>query len=115
VDQGARVDGFFIDPHPVTNRQFAGFVAVTGYRTVAASPLDPADYPVPRRMRSSPARWYSTRRTEQWFARRQPQHPLRQGVTTPPPSCSSINFGGAYYRPYYSGSSVFYEVIANPE
>jgi hypothetical protein len=24
------------------------------------------------------------------------------------------SFGGAYYRPYYSGSSVFYEVVANP-
>jgi hypothetical protein len=24
------------------------------------------------------------------------------------------SFGGAYYRPYYSGSSVFYEVVSNP-
>src|SRR6266404_3997414 len=39
------VDGFFIDPHPVTNRQFAAFVAATGYLTVAERPLDPADYP----------------------------------------------------------------------
>ena len=23
-------------------------------------------------------------------------------------------YGGAYYRPYYSGSSVYYEVVANP-
>jgi hypothetical protein len=23
-------------------------------------------------------------------------------------------FGGAYYRPYYSGSSVFYEVVSSP-
>lgn len=23
-------------------------------------------------------------------------------------------YGGAYYRPYYSGSSVFYEVVPNP-
>jgi Family of unknown function (DUF6515) len=23
-------------------------------------------------------------------------------------------YGGAYYRPYYSGSSVFYEVVSNP-
>ena len=30
-----RVDGFFIDPYPVTNLQFAAFVAATGYRTVA--------------------------------------------------------------------------------
>jgi formylglycine-generating enzyme required for sulfatase activity len=40
-----RVDGFFIDPHPVTNRQFAAFVAATGYRTVAERPPNPADYP----------------------------------------------------------------------
>jgi formylglycine-generating enzyme len=40
-----RVDGFFIDPYPVTNRQFAAFVAATGYRTVAERPLNPADYP----------------------------------------------------------------------
>jgi formylglycine-generating enzyme len=39
------VDGFFIDLGPVTNRQFAGFVAATGYRTVAERPPNPADYP----------------------------------------------------------------------
>ena len=41
----ARVDGFFIDPSPVTNRQFAAFVAATGYRTVAETPLDPVAFP----------------------------------------------------------------------
>jgi formylglycine-generating enzyme len=40
-----RVDGFFIDRYPVTNRQFAEFVAATGYRTVAERPPTPADYP----------------------------------------------------------------------
>jgi formylglycine-generating enzyme len=40
-----RVNGFFIDPCPVTNRQFAAFVAATGYRTVAERVPDPADYP----------------------------------------------------------------------
>lgn len=39
------VDAFRIDRHPVTNRQFARFVAATGYVTVAERPLDPADYP----------------------------------------------------------------------
>jgi sulfatase modifying factor 1 len=39
------VDGFFIDPYPVTNRQFAAFVAATGYRTVAERSPNPADYP----------------------------------------------------------------------
>lgn len=40
-----RVDAFTIDPYPVTNQQFAAFVAATGYQTVAERPLDPADYP----------------------------------------------------------------------
>ena len=40
-----RVDGFWIDRHPVTNAQYAIFVAETGYQTVAERPLDPADYP----------------------------------------------------------------------
>jgi sulfatase modifying factor 1 len=40
-----QVDGFFIDPYPVTNRQFATFVAATGYRTVAERPPNPPDYP----------------------------------------------------------------------
>lgn len=36
-----RVDGFWIDPHEVTNAQFARFVAETGYRTVAERPPEP--------------------------------------------------------------------------
>jgi formylglycine-generating enzyme required for sulfatase activity len=39
------VDGFWIDPRPVTVREFRRFVADTGYVTVAERPLDPADYP----------------------------------------------------------------------
>lgn len=39
------VAAFRIDRHPVTNRQFARFVADTGYVTVAERPLDPAAYP----------------------------------------------------------------------
>jgi formylglycine-generating enzyme len=39
------VDGFWIDTDPVTNAQFARFVAATGYVTVAERPLDPADFP----------------------------------------------------------------------
>lgn len=39
------VDGFWIDPTPVTNAMFARFVDTTGYVTVAERPLDPADYP----------------------------------------------------------------------
>ncbi len=36
---------FRIDAHPVTNDEFATFVADTGWITVAERPLDPADYP----------------------------------------------------------------------
>jgi sulfatase modifying factor 1 len=39
------VDGFWMDPHTVTNAEFADFAAATGYRTVAERPLDPVDYP----------------------------------------------------------------------
>jgi len=39
------VSGFRIDRHAVTNRQFAQFVAATGYVTVAERPLDPSRYP----------------------------------------------------------------------
>ena len=39
------VDGFSIDRHQVTNREFAAFVEATGYETVAERPLDPADFP----------------------------------------------------------------------
>jgi formylglycine-generating enzyme len=39
------VDGFWIDPVPVTNTQFAEFVTATGYVTVAERPLDPDAFP----------------------------------------------------------------------
>ncbi len=39
------VDGFWIAPYQVTNREYAGFVDGTGYVTVAERPLDPADFP----------------------------------------------------------------------
>src|SRR5215217_5368551 len=40
-----RVDGFWIDRHPVTNAEFARFVHETKHVTVAERPADPADYP----------------------------------------------------------------------
>ncbi|MGO4688861.1 formylglycine-generating enzyme family protein [Brevundimonas sp. 2YAF1] len=43
--QQRRVDRFAIDTVPVTNARFAAFVAETGHRTLAESPLNPADYP----------------------------------------------------------------------
>ncbi len=40
-----KVDSFWIDETPVTNRQFQAFVVATGYRTIAEIAPDPADYP----------------------------------------------------------------------
>ena len=40
-----RVDGFRIDPRPVTNREFAAFVEATGHVTSAEIAPDPKDYP----------------------------------------------------------------------
>jgi len=40
-----RVDPFWIDETPVTNRQFQNFVEATGYVTFAEIPPDPKDYP----------------------------------------------------------------------
>ena len=40
-----RVDSFWIDEVPVTNREFARFVEATGYKTFAENAPDPADYP----------------------------------------------------------------------
>lgn len=40
-----RVDGFWIDATPVTNRQFAAFVRATGHVTDAEIAPDPRDYP----------------------------------------------------------------------
>jgi formylglycine-generating enzyme len=39
------VDPFAVELHPVTNAQFAEFVAATGYVTIAERPIDPALYP----------------------------------------------------------------------
>ncbi len=39
------VSAFAIDVHPVTNAQFAAFVAATGHVTTAEIAPDPADYP----------------------------------------------------------------------
>lgn len=40
-----RVNAFWIDTAPVTNREFARFVVATGHRTVAEIAPDPKDYP----------------------------------------------------------------------
>lgn len=50
-----RVSGFAIDPYPVTIRQFAAFVAETGYRTVAEGRS------IPRLVWEWTTDWYSAR------------------------------------------------------
>jgi formylglycine-generating enzyme len=40
-----RVDGFWMDAHPVTNAEFRRFVKATGHVTVAERPPEAADYP----------------------------------------------------------------------
>jgi len=40
-----QVDGFWIDPHPVTVAEFRRFVKATGHVTVAERPPSAADYP----------------------------------------------------------------------
>ena len=52
----ATVGAFAVERHPVTNAQFAEFVADTGYVTVAEQPLDPALYPGCRPPRSGARR-----------------------------------------------------------
>lgn len=41
------VNGFWIDPHEVTNRQFGKFVEATGHITIAEKSVDPAQFGVP--------------------------------------------------------------------
>jgi formylglycine-generating enzyme len=50
-----RVDGFWIDHHTVTNREFARFVARTGHVTLAERAPDPKDYPGARKELLVPA------------------------------------------------------------
>src|SRR5215475_8792261 len=50
-----RVDGFWIDRHTVTNREFRRFVEATGHVTLAERPVDPAEYPGADPARLAPA------------------------------------------------------------
>ena len=67
------VDGFWIDTHAVTNRQFAVFVADTGYTTVAEHPLDPAAFPAVQDLSGGSMVFQRTRgavdlgRMDQWW------------------------------------------------
>ena len=35
-----KVDAFYMDVHEVTNRDFAKFIAATGYKTIAERPIN---------------------------------------------------------------------------
>lgn len=51
----ATVGDFWIDETPVTNAQFAEFIAATGHRTLAETAPDPRDYPGMRPEMANPA------------------------------------------------------------
>src|ERR1700740_1005446 len=73
--RSVRVDPFWIDETPVTNAQFARFVAETGHVTVAETPPDPADYPgMPPEMARAgsavfepPAGWVDVKGPPAWW------------------------------------------------
>ena len=87
------VDSFWIDPTPVTNRQFRAFVAATGYATVAENRPDPKDYPgaLPQMLKagslvfSPPDHPVDLRDWSQWW---------------------SFRFGANWRRPEGPGSSI---------
>ena len=88
-----RVDGFWIDRTPVTNRQFREFVKATGHVTVAEIPPDPKDYPgaLPHMLRagslvfSPPKQVANLHDWSQWW---------------------SFKFGADWRRPYGPRSSI---------
>lgn len=84
------VDGFWMDSTEVSNAGFAKFIAATNYRTVAESPLNPAEFPnvPPEALKpganvftpvlapvplDNPVRWWRFQAGADW------QHPLGPG------------------------------------
>ena len=88
-----KVDGFSIDPTPVTNAQFRAFVEATGHVTVAETAPDPKDYPgaLPNMLKagslvfSPPDHPVNTRDWTQWW---------------------EFRFRASWRRPYGPGSSI---------
>jgi len=88
-----RVDGFWMDRTPVTNRQFRHFIEATGYVTFAEIPPDPRDYPgaLPHMLKAGslvftpPQRPVDLHDWSQWW---------------------QFRFGAFWRRPYGPGSSL---------
>src|SRR4051794_28342170 len=88
-----KVDGFWIDRTPVTNRQFRRFVEAAGYATVAELVPDPKEYPnaLPHMLKpgslvfSPPDHPVDLRTWSQWW---------------------TFMFGANWRRPYGRGSSI---------
>jgi len=87
------VDGFWIDPTPVTNAQFRKFVEATGCITFAEIPPDPKDYPgaLPHMLKAGglvftpPKKLVDLRDWSQWW---------------------NFTFGANWRRPYGKGSHI---------
>jgi sulfatase modifying factor 1 len=88
-----RVDGFWMDATPVTNRQFRAFVEATGHVTLAEIAPDPKDYPgaLPHMLRpgslmfNPPSHMINLRDWSQWW---------------------TFKFGATWRRPYGPASSI---------
>lgn len=88
-----RVDDFWIDRTPITNRQFRRFVAETGFVTYAEIPPDPREYPgaLPYMLKAGslvftpPAHPVDLRDCQQWW---------------------TFMFGASWREPYGPGSAI---------
>nr|KDP72696.1 gliding motility-associated lipoprotein GldK [Ensifer adhaerens] len=87
-----KVDGFWIDVTPVTNRQFAAFVEATGYVTEAEKTPDPKDYPgaLPEMMRAGSVIF----------------DPPKRVTSNSPSQWWNFKFGADWRRPYGRQSNI---------
>jgi formylglycine-generating enzyme required for sulfatase activity len=88
-----RVNGFWMDRTPVTNREFARFINETGYVTFAEIPPDPKDYPgaLPHMLKAGSLVFTP------------PSHPVDLRVWS---QWWRFKFGAYWRRPYGPGSSL---------
>ena len=88
-----KVDSFWIDRTPVTNRQFREFIEATGYVTFAEIAPDPNDYPgaLPHMLKAGS------------LVFNPPDHPVDLSNFA---NWWSFKFGANWRRPYGKGSSI---------